>query len=42
MERVLPDLDDFRHWLPVQLRFNDIDILAHLNIDRSTGERWIA
>ena len=31
MERVLPDLDDFRHWLPVQLRFNDIDILGHLN-----------
>lgn len=27
----LPDLADFHHSLPVQLRFNDIDILGHLN-----------
>lgn len=25
------DLSDFRHSLPVQIRFNDIDILGHLN-----------
>lgn len=25
------NLDDFKHRLPVQLRFNDIDILGHLN-----------
>lgn len=25
------NLDDFRHSIPVQLRFNDIDILGHLN-----------
>lgn len=25
------NLHDFRHILPVQLRFNDIDILGHLN-----------
>lgn len=28
---ILPLLDDFRHSLPVQLRFNDIDILGHVN-----------
>ncbi|MDE6010435.1 MAG: acyl-CoA thioesterase [Muribaculaceae bacterium] len=27
----LPNLADFHHSLPVQLRFNDIDILGHLN-----------
>ena len=27
----LPDLSLFRHSIPVQLRFNDIDILGHLN-----------
>lgn len=25
------NLDEFRHSLPVQIRFNDIDILGHLN-----------
>lgn len=27
----LPSLSEFHHSLPVQLRFNDIDILGHLN-----------
>lgn len=27
----LPDLSLFHHSIPVQLRFNDIDILGHLN-----------
>ena len=31
MERQLPDLADFHHSIPVQLRFNDIDILGHVN-----------
>lgn len=31
MELNLPNLADFRHSQPVQLRFNDIDILGHLN-----------
>ena len=31
MDRQLPDLADFHHSIPVQLRFNDIDILGHVN-----------
>ena len=27
----LPDPDGFRHRCPVQLRFNDVDILGHVN-----------
>lgn len=27
----LPDINSFRHRLPVQLRFNDIDMFGHLN-----------
>ena len=27
----LPSVADFRHQIPIQLRFNDIDILGHLN-----------
>lgn len=27
----IPSLQDFRHHEPVQLRFNDIDVLGHLN-----------
>ena len=27
----LPDLSEFRHTVPLQIRFNDIDILGHLN-----------
>lgn len=27
----LPQISDFRHHIPVQVRFNDIDILGHLN-----------
>lgn len=27
----LPRIEDFRHHCPVQVRFNDIDILGHLN-----------
>lgn len=30
----LPHPDDFRHSMEVQLRFNDIDILGHLNNTR--------
>jgi acyl-CoA thioester hydrolase len=31
MDQTLPNLADFPHSMPVQLRFNDIDILGHLN-----------
>lgn len=31
MHHNLPNTADFHHELPVQLRFNDIDILGHLN-----------
>lgn len=27
----LPDLSEFHHIVPLQIRFNDIDILGHLN-----------
>ena len=27
----LPELSEFRHRVPLQIRFNDIDILGHLN-----------
>lgn len=27
----IPPLSEFRHHIPVQIRFNDIDILGHLN-----------
>lgn len=27
----LPDLSEFKHRIPLQIRFNDIDILGHLN-----------
>lgn len=27
----LPDLSEFKHRVPLQIRFNDIDILGHLN-----------
>lgn len=27
----LPDISKFKHRVPVQIRFNDIDILGHLN-----------
>lgn len=27
----LPSPDEFRHHLPVQLRFNDVDVLGHVN-----------
>ena len=27
----LPDLSEFKHTVPLQIRFNDIDILGHLN-----------
>lgn len=31
MEETMLNLKDFKHSIPVQLRFNDIDILGHLN-----------
>lgn len=31
MNRTLPDLSLFRHAYPVQIRFNDVDILRHVN-----------
>lgn len=27
----IPSIEEFRHAMPVQLRFNDIDILGHVN-----------
>lgn len=27
----LPDINDFRHRCPLQLRFNDVDVLGHVN-----------
>ena len=27
----IPSISEFRHKVPVQIRFNDIDILGHLN-----------
>lgn len=27
----LPSLSEFRHHIPVQLRFNDVDVLGHVN-----------
>lgn len=27
----LPDISEFKHRIPLQIRFNDIDILGHLN-----------